>query len=65
MRRAVRPSGGIYCSEERSVAQIRGMAKETLKEIGRKIMMGKFDLSTISLPAQCALRLFFLSCCDS
>ena len=43
-------NGGIFVNDAQAVDDLRKVAKDILREIGRRIMFGKFDLSTLQLP---------------
>lgn len=43
-------SGGQICPDPQTVKNIRSVGKELMKEIGRKIISGSFNLTTISFP---------------
>lgn len=43
-------SGGQICADPQTVKNIRSIGKELIKEIGRKIISGSFNLTTISFP---------------
>jgi hypothetical protein len=50
LRISVDVNGGVYLADDQAVHKLRGMAKDILKDIGRRIMFGKFDLQTLVLP---------------
>ena len=43
-------NGGQFCPDPETVKNIRNIGKEIIKEIGRKIISGSFNLTTISFP---------------
>ena len=43
-------NGGQICPDPETVKNIRNIGKELIKEIGRKIISGSFNLTTISFP---------------
>lgn len=43
-------SGGQVCPDPETVKNIRSIGKDLIKEIGRKIISGSFNLTTISFP---------------
>lgn len=43
-------SGGQICPDPETVKNIRNIGKEIIKEIGRKLISGNFNLTTVSFP---------------
>lgn len=48
-------SGGQIRPDPETVKNIRSLGKEIIKEIGRKIISGSFNLTTISFPIKCMI----------
>mmetsp|Transcript_11263 Transcript_11263/g.22174 ORF Transcript_11263/g.22174 Transcript_11263/m.22174 type:complete len:330 (-) Transcript_11263:1562-2551(-) len=46
-------SGGLGLYDEPSITKLRSVAKEILKELGRKILSGDFNLTRVSFPIRC------------
>lgn len=43
-------NGGQICPDQETIKTIRNIGKEMIKEIGRKIISGSFNLTTVSFP---------------
>lgn len=48
-------NGGHFCPDQETIKNIRSLGKEIIKEIGRKIISGSFNLTTISFPIKCMI----------
>lgn len=46
-------SGGIGLYDEATLSKLRSVAKEIVKELGRKILSGDFNLTRVSFPIKC------------
>lgn len=42
--------GGIECHDKEAVSTLRGVGWELIKQVGKKIISGDFNLTTISMP---------------
>ena len=42
--------GGIICLDEEAVSTLRGVGWELIKQVGKKLIGGDFNLTTISMP---------------
>ena len=49
------PKGGIPLADTKVQAQLRTVGKEVIKTIGRKVLQGDFNLTTISFPIKCMM----------
>ena len=49
------PKGGIPLTDPKALSQLRAVAKELLKSIGKKVLQGNFNLTTISFPIKCMM----------
>ena len=47
------PHGGFYLNDPKLTSTLRSAGKEILKSVGKKILTGKFNLTTISFPIKC------------
>ena len=56
----VNPKGGTNFSNKEMVALIRSTSTEVIKEIGKKILQGDFNLTTISFPIKVMLPMSVL-----
>ena len=45
--------GGFQLTDYELTSKLRSAGKELLKSIGKKILSGKFNLTTISFPIKC------------
>jgi len=45
--------GGNACLDEKTLKTLRSIGTEMIKNIGRKIFTGDFNLTTISFPIKC------------
>lgn len=43
-------NGGVMCVDKELVNKLRNIGKQMIKEIGRKIISGNFNLTTVSFP---------------
>jgi hypothetical protein len=56
----VNPKGGTNCINNEIVTLIRSTSTEVIKEIGKKILSGEFNLTTISFPIKVMLPITIL-----
>lgn len=47
------PKGGLPLVDPKAQSQLRSVGKEIIKTVGRDILKGKFNLTTISFPIKC------------
>ena len=47
------PSGGIALQNEAQLKKLRSIAKEIVRDIGKKILSGNFNLTKVSFPIKC------------
>jgi len=52
--------GGKTCLEKEKISVLRGAGKEILKKVGKSILLGKFNLTTISFPIKCMVPKSFV-----
>ncbi len=52
--------GGFQLTDNELTSRLRGAGKEILKSVGKKILSGKFNLTTISFPIKCMCPLSML-----
>lgn len=45
--------GGIHLNDSELITRLRSSGKEMLKTIGKKLMSGDFNLTTVSFPIKC------------
>jgi len=46
-------NGGIHLKDSELIHRLRSCGKEMLKTIGKKILSGSFNLTTVSFPIKC------------
>lgn len=46
----VHPKGGRICADQRIITKARSVGKEMIKQIGKKILSGSFNLTKVSFP---------------
>lgn len=54
------PKGGLDFNDKEGTALIRSIGWDMLKQIGKKILAGDFNLTTISIPIKICVPLSFL-----
>jgi hypothetical protein len=47
------PYGGIHLNNNELINRLRSSGKEMLKTIGKKLLNGDFNLTTVSFPIKC------------
>lgn len=52
--------GGIDCMDKEAVSTLRGVGWDLIKQIGKKIISGDFNLTTISMPIKVMMPLTIL-----
>eukprot|EP01066_Platyproteum_vivax_P011538 Platyproteum_vivax@DN5239_c0_g1_i2.p1 len=60
-------TGGLACVDKKVVKTLRSVAKEVVKEIGRKLLSGSFNLTKVCFPIRCmqptsSLQTIAMSC---
>ena len=49
------PKGGLPLSDPKAQEQLRAVGKELIKSIGKKVLQGNFNLTTVSFPIRCMM----------
>lgn len=49
------PKGGIPLTDAKALSQLRSIGKEIIKSIGKKVLQGNFNLTTVSFPIKCMM----------
>jgi hypothetical protein len=52
--------GGIDCIDKEAVSTLRGVGWDLIKQVGKKLISGDFNLTTISMPIKVMMPLTIL-----